>query len=220
MLSGYRGVLQCDGYAVYPALAAKHGFTLVGCMAHVRRKFYEAFELHGENEAAWYLLQIKALYKEERRIREESLDPGSHRQAHSRPLMDALHERLRRDREQLGECTGHAPKTLEAICYALGQWTSLARYLDYSLASIDNNRAELTIRPTKLGAKNWLFVGHPEAGKRSAILYTLVQNCKSHDIDPQAYLIDVLEKLPTTSSHPEAIRALQPRHWKANQPLS
>ena len=94
------------------------------------------------------------------------------------------------------------------------------RYLDDPKADIDNNRAEQAIRPTKLGMKNWLFVGHPEAGKRSAIIYTIVQNCKSQGIDPQKYLIDVLQKLPTCGSDPEVARALQPKHWKQNQASS
>lgn len=219
MLSGFRGRLQCDGYKVYQTLAAKEGFTLVGCMAHVRRKFYEAFELHGEDDSAWYLVQIKALYANEREIKRQSLDPVGYRQEHSRVLMEAMHERLNRDLEVLSE-QGRAPKTLEAIKYALGQWEPLMRYLDDPKADIDNNRAEQAIRPTKLGMKNWLFVGHPEAGKRSAIIYTIVQNCKNQGIDPQEYLIDVLEKLPTCGSDPEAARALHPKHWKQNQASS
>ena len=216
MLSGYQGLLQCDGYKVYSVLAAKEGFQLVGCMAHVRRKFYEAFDLHGEVDAAWYLVQIKALYANERELREQSADPVLYRDHHSRPLMEAMLERMQRDQQVLDE-HNRAPKTRQAIRYALGQWEALMRYLDHSQASIDNNRAEQAIRPTKLGAKNWLFIGHPQAGKRSAILYTLVQNCKHHGIDPQAYLIDVLERLPHCRSDPQAARELQPRFWKQKQ---
>lgn len=213
MLSGYRGRVQCDGYKVYPALAVKEGFTLVGCMAHLRRRFYEAFTLHKEDESAWYLVQCKALYAHETTIRKERLDPVAHRREHSRPLMEAIHQRLQRDLLILEE-THRAPKTREAIAYALGQWQPLMRYLDDPLADIDNNRAEQAIRPTKLGMKNWLFIGHPQAGKRSAIIYTLVQNCKNQGIDPQAYLIDILNKLPTSPTDHESIRALQPKHWK------
>lgn len=216
MLSGYKGRLQCDGYRVYQTLAAKEGFTLLGCMAHVRRRFYEAFDLHGEDDSAWYLVQIKALYANEREIKKQELDPVDYRNEHSRPLMQAMHERLQRDLGVLSE-QDRAPKTLEAIKYSLGQWEPLVRYLEDPLADIDNNRAEQAIRPTKLGMKNWLFVGHPEAGKRSAIIYTIVQNCKSHGIDPQEYLIDVLEKLPTCGSDPEAARTLQPKYWKVKQ---
>lgn len=219
MLSGYRGLLQCDGYNVYRLIAACEGFELVGCMAHVRRRFYEAYEIHGEDAAAWYLVQIKALYANETQIREQSCDPVAYRSEHSRPLMEAMHARLQRDRRILPE-QHEASSTLEAVKYALGQWTALMRYLDHPQASIDNNRAEQAIRPTKLGAKNWMFIGHPKAGKRSAIIYTIVQNCKNHDIDPQAYLIDVLQKLPTCGSDQESARALQPRQWKQKQAQS
>ena len=213
VLGGYQGTVQCDGYKVYKALAGKEGFKLVGCMAHVRRRFYEAFEIHGEDSGAWYLLQIKKLYKQERVIRAEALECTAHRKAHSLALMEAMHERLQRDALILSE-QGNAPKTLEAIRYTLGQWEPLLNYIEHPLAAIDNNKAEQAIRPTKLGLKNWLFVGHPQAGKRSAIIYTLVQNCKNQGIDPQAYLIDVLERLPTSGSDPESARALQPKHWK------
>jgi transposase len=218
MLGGYRGSVQCDGYGVYRSLAQEEGFTLIGCMAHVRRKFHEAFKLHGENASAWYLVQIKALYAAEK---EQATGTAllEHRDEHSRPLMGALKERLEADRQEL-EQSRLAPKTLEAIKYALGQWEALKRYLDNAEAQIDNNRVEQAIRPTKLGAKNWLFIGHPEAGQRSAILYTLMENCKSHGIEPQAYLTDILERLPTSGSSAEAARALQPKNWKPAQAAS
>jgi transposase len=216
MLGGFRGQVQCDGYSVYGSLAQEEGFTLIGCMAHVRRKFYEAFELHGEDASAWYLVQIKALYQHERDLRAADADPVAYRQRHSAALMQALGKRLEEDRQML-EQNRRSPKTLEAIKYALGQWDALLAYLDCAQAQIDNNRAEQAIRPTKLGAKNWLFVGHPKAGKRSAIIYTLMQNCKNEGIEPQQYLTDVLERLPHCGSDAESARALQPRHWKKAQ---
>ena len=213
MLGAYQGLIQCDGYKVYQSLSAKVGFKLIGCMAHVRRKFYEAFELHGENASAWYLVQIKQLYAVEKEIKNQNLDPLSSRNQQSRVLMESFYERLQKDRLILEE-QSHSRKTLEAIRYTLGQWDALMGYLDHEEASIDNNLAEQAIRPTKLGLKNWLFIGHPKAGNRSAIIYTLVQNCKAHGIDPQAYLIDVLEKLPTAGTDAESARALQPKNWK------
>jgi transposase len=73
------------------------------------------------------------------------------------------------------------------------------------------------VRPTKLGMKNWLFVGHPKAGQRSAIIYTIVQNCKTHGVDSQAYLQDVLERLPHMKSNDPDLRLLQPKLWKQNR---
>ena len=145
-------------------------------------------------------------------------DAALYRDHHSRLLMEAMLERMQRDQQILEE-RNRAPKTRQAIRYALGQWEALMRYPDHFQASIDNNRSEQAIRPTKLGAKNWLFIGHPQAaGKRSAILYSLVQNCKHLGIDPQPYLIDVLERLTHCGSDPQAARELQPRFWKKSKP--
>lgn len=215
VLTGYRGLVQCDGYGVYRSLGAKEGFLLVGCLAHVRRKFYEAFEEAGEDAAAWYLLQFKALYKHERLCRDGGYERRAYRLEHSAPLMRELKRRLERD---LAAPPPKSAATLQAIQYTLSQWTALERYLHYDEASIDNNPVERALRPTKLGCKNWLFVGHPRAGRRAAILYTLILNCQVHQIDPSAYLADVLGQLPTCSSNPAAIRSLQPKHWKLRQP--
>lgn len=217
VLSGYRGLLQCDGYAVYSSLSSKEGFLLVGCMAHVRRKFHEAFENAGEDAAAWYLLQFKALYAIERECREAGLDVLTQRKEKSAPLMAELKARLERD---LGNPPLKSDATIAAVKYALGVWPALERYLHYADASIDNNIAERALRPTKLGVKNWLFVGHPQAGQRAAILYTILLNCRLHQIDPAAYLTDILLTLPKSSSNPEAIRKLQPKYWKIRQASS
>jgi len=100
-------------------------------------------------------VQIKALFVCERPIREEFADPAEYRGEHSRPLMGAMRERLQSDLDILLE-QNRAPKTVEAIKYAFGQWEPLMRYLDDPKADIDNNRAEQAIRPTRLGLKKWL----------------------------------------------------------------
>ncbi len=217
VLAGYRGLLQCDGYSVYRSLSSKEGFLLVACMAHIRRKFHEAFENTGENAAAWYLLQFKALYRNERECREAGLDQLSYRKEKSAPLMAELKARMERD---LDAPPPKSDATIAAIKYTIGLWPAMERYLHYPQASIDNNIAERALRPTKLGVKNWLFVGHPRAGQRAAILYTIILNCRVHDIDPAAYLADVLKALPESSSDTEAIRQLQPKYWKMRQASS
>jgi transposase len=111
----------------------------------------------------------------------------------------------------------HESKTYKAVKYTLNICNNLCRYLYYPDATIDNNAAERVVRPTKLGMKNWLFVGHPKAGQRSAIIYTIVQNCKTHGVDPQAYLQDVLERLPHMKSSDPDLRLLQPKLWKQNR---
>ena len=81
--------------------------------------------------------------------------------------------------------------------YALSHWDDLTRYAQNGLIEIDNNGVENAIRPTAIGKKNWLFIGHPEAGQRSAIIYTIIENCRKHGINPYEYLKDVLTQLPS-----------------------
>lgn len=131
------------------------------------------------------------------------------RKEESLPVLEQIKERLDRDIQTLDSDT----KTYEAVQYALNHWVKLCRYVYYPDACIDNNAAERAVRPSKLGMKNWLFIGHPAAGQRAAIIYTIIQNCKNYGVDPQAYLSDVLEKLPLMKNDPEQIRLLQPKHW-------
>jgi len=98
-----------------------------------------------------------------------------------------------------------------AFRYALGLWAELVRFRDDGRLEIDNNLVENAVRPTAIGKKNWLFIGHPEAGDRSAIIYTLLENCKRLGINPQEYLLDVLTRLPTTTNW--QTRGLTPANW-------
>lgn len=84
----------------------------------------------------------------------------------------------------------------DAISYAKKQWSKLIAYVDFGTARIDNNLTEQAIRPTKLGMKNWLFIGHPDAGQRTAMIYTILECCRRHKVEPLAYLNDVLTRLP------------------------
>ena len=214
MLDGYRGLLQADAYSVYSSISAKEGFLIVGCMAHARRKFHEAWRDYDERSSGWYILRIGELYEVERTLKENpTLDVVAERLAKSRPILEQIKARLDSDILTLD----HQSKSYKAVQYTLNNWSNLCRYLYYSDATIDNNAAERAVRPTKLGMKNWLFVGHPKAGQRSAIIYTIIENCKNHGVDPQAYLQDVLERLPHMKSNDPEIRSLQPKFWKQNQ---
>ena len=210
MLCGYRGLLQADAYGVYQSLSAEEGFLLIACIAHVRRKFHEAWDQANQRAAGWYILHIAKLYKVERRIKQTQADKVTMRIQHSLPILNQIKLRLEQDEQLLPKRS----KTYEAVRYMLNVWPNLQRYIYYTQANIDNNPAEQAVRCTKLGMKNWLFIGHPKAGKRAAIIYTIVQNCKNHGLDPRAYLIDVLKRLPRMNNNTAAIRALQPRFWK------
>ena len=102
-----------------------------------------------------------------------------------------------------------------AIDYALGQWRTLEIYLGDGRVEIDNNLVENAIRPTAIGKKNWLFVGDAGAGQRSAIIYTLIECCRRRNLDPFAYLRDVLTRLPNMTNR--QIPEVLPAAWAKSQ---
>lgn len=206
----FTGVLQSDGYAVYDAVATSRPITQVGCWAHARRKFYEAYQ-NGEDGAAHYVLLIRELYEVERALPlDASFDQVLEaRRKHSRPVL----ERIKRSLEQ--DAARYLPKTgmAEAVGYGRSQWSKLIAYADHGRVRIDNNLTEQAIRPTKLGAKNWLFIGHPDAGHRAAIIYTILECCRRHRVEPLAYLHDMLRRLPAMTNHQVATAKLSPCDW-------
>ena len=215
MLEGFEGRLQSDGYSAYQTLQGKMaGITPFYCWAHVRRKFYESKEANG-GDALWYLAEIQKLYRVEREARGEELDEEGRatlRIEKSKPVLETIKKRLDRD---LGNADILPSSPLgKAIRYALPLWSGLTRYAEegHGAVEIDNNEAENAIRPTAVGKKNFLFIGHPKAGQMSAIIYTIVENCRMWDINPLEYLCDVL---PRVIEHPATrVYELLPRAWK------
>jgi transposase len=212
----FAGKLQCDGYSAYPAFARERtGLILFGCWTHARRGFFEAKE-QAPQVAGWILKQIGLLYRWEEQLRQSRAGPVARqvrRSSHHRMVV----ERLRRALNKLQ--TRYLPQSLmgQAIGYALNQWPALERFLEHGEVEIDNNLVENAIRPTAIGKKNWLFFGSEEAGERSAVMYTLIQNCRLHGVEPYSYLKDVLERLPTTTN--QQVAQLTPLNWKrSHQP--
>jgi transposase len=206
----YAGKIQCDGYSAYPAFARGKAVTLIGCMAHLRRGFFQARE-QSPGIAGWILNQIGILYGWEDQLRQSRAGPAlrnARRSSHSRMVMDRLGRALAKLQSR------YLPKSPmgEAINYALNQWEAVCRYLEFGDAEIDDNLVENSIRPVCVGKKNWLFFGSEEAGTRNVAVFTLIQNCRMHGIDPTAYLKDVLEKLPTTTN--QQVSELTPLKWK------
>jgi transposase len=188
--------IQCDGYQAYPAWAKdKPEITLMGCHAHVRRKFFEARDQQ-PRLLAWILRQIGHLYRIEKELREAKAGPAL-REAVRASQSRMIHRRLKKLFDRLA-LRAILPKSSlgKAVAYALKEWSKLEVYLGDGRVEIDNNLVENAIRPTKLGAKNWLFIGCREAGQRAAILYTIVENCRRLGIDTREYLEDVLTRLP------------------------
>jgi transposase len=208
-LKSFRGKLQSDGYAAYESLAKERDdLILVGCWAHTRRAFHEA--LAESKLAAWFVRQIGLLYAVEKELRRKKAGPrlrGAVRAWQSRPVL----ERLRRAMELVRRRTLPQGLLGQAIDYALKRWEALNRFVDDGILEIDTNLLENLIRPSALGKKNFLFFGHPEAGERSAVIYTLLGSCRRHGINPFEYLNDLFTRLPAAKI--TEIRAFTPAGW-------
>ena len=187
LLKHYRGILQSDGYGAYPAFVREHeGMAWVGCWANARRKFFEALE-SAPKAAQWVLRLIGRLYAFEAQWDEAHVGEqrAALRAAHfARPL-----RWLKRVVQRMQARALPKSELGKACTYLLNQWEPLTAHLKYSQTRLDNNLVENAIRPSAIGKKNWLFIGHPDAGQRSAIIYSLVVSCQRHGKDPLAYLL-------------------------------
>ena len=210
VLDEFSGTVQCDGYVSYVSYSKdKDNIDLAGCWAHARRKFFEA-RSQAPEVADWFLRQIGYLYAIEADLRKTKASAGDRQRARersSRWILTLLKKAL-----QLKQAT-YLPQSpmRTAIHYALSHWDALTRYAQNGLIEIDNNGVENAIRPTAIGKKNWLFIGHPEAGQRSAIIYTIIENCRKLGINPYEYLKDVLSRLPSMKN--TEIEQLLPINW-------
>lgn len=195
-LKGFQGILQADSYAGFNRLFEDGSIQHAGCMAHVRRKFYDLYEAHKSPVAAEALRRIGELYEIEEAIRGKPPDERREvRQQRARPLLESLHEWLEATLTRIMQKSDVA----SAIRYALGHWSALVRYVGDGRIEIDNNAAERALRAVALGRKNYLFVGSNEGGNRAAAIYTLIGTAKLNGIDPEAYLRHVLERI---ADHP------------------
>jgi transposase len=131
------------------------------------------------------------------------------RQERAKPLVDELKVWMRQQRDRLAPSHDLA----NAINYILSRWIAFTRFLDYGRICLSNNAAERSVRCVAVGRKNWTFAGSDAGGHRAAAAYTLIETCKLNDVDPQAWLADVLARLP---DHPASrIAELLPWNWKA-----
>ena len=195
-MGGWRGTLICDDYAGYKQ-AMNAGVTEAGCLAHARRKFHELWANHSSILAEQALKLFGVLYDIEREVKD--LDVRTRlriRQLESRPAADLLHAWLMANRQKLPD--GSA--TAKAIDYSLKRWAALTRFIDNGDLAADNNRIENLIRPIALGRKNWLFAGSLRAGQRAAAIMSHLHTAGLSWLEPNAYLKDVLERLPTQLS--------------------
>lgn len=206
-LRNFAGIFQTDGYAGYPKAlrmlpeAERQRIIHAACMAHCRRPFVEALDA-GDDRAAPFLAYLGALYRIEAELREatpeaRALARGTQSTAWLVPLHLAL-TRAAADPSVLPQ--GALAK---AVHYALARWPELTRYAEpgHGHMHIDSNAVENCIRPSAVGKKNFLFVGHPEAGWRAAVLYSILGTCKLQGVNEWRYLTWALPRLAAATNH-------------------
>lgn len=191
----YQGYLQADAYGGYNGICRQKGVIRCGCMAHCRRKFFEASKASakGIGLAQEAIEMIRKLYEVEEAIRDKSIeDRHLIRNEKSKPLLDEI-------RKWLDDHLGKIPPQSQlgkALHYANNEWPYLIRYLEDGRLSIDNNMVENAIRPFAVGRKNWLFSDSVSGAKASAAIYSIMVSAKLNGHNEYAYLRFVLEKLP------------------------
>jgi transposase len=213
-LTGFRGVLQVDGYGGFKRLAgdrADGSVTLAFCWAHMRRKFYEFYVSTKSPLAAEVLGRIRELYAIEAVIR---FHPAEHRRRvrgeRSRPIVDALHRWLHDHVDRVSATSDLA----KAIRYAIRHWPGLVVFLDDGRVEMDTNVVERAIRPSVLTRKNALFAGSDGGARHWAVAMTLIQTAKLNGIEPMAWLTDVLERIVSGRTKAHQLHTLLPWQWR------
>jgi hypothetical protein len=192
----FAGFLHCDGYTGYDALAAKNAnIILVGCLYHARRKFIEVAKLmpNKEGVASHVVGQIAKLACIEEEIKNIPLDEKQAvRHAKAKPLLDKLHQYLVNQKPSI------PPKSLlgQAVSYTLNQWPKILNYLQDARLDISNNLSERAIKPFVIGRKGWLFANSVNGANAAATIFSVIETCKYHKVEPYDYLRYVLNALP------------------------
>ena len=191
-LSDYQGWIHADGYAGFNGLFSSDTAKEMACVAHVRRKFVDVHQAQGGAIAEEAIKRIAALYAVEEQARgrlpEERV---ALRRECATPLFDDLVTWLD---TQLTKISGKSPLA-GAIRYALNRLPKARAYLGHGVLELDNNAVERAMKPVALGRKNWLFAGSEGGGKAMAIAFTLIETAKLNDVDPQAWLTWVLDRI-------------------------
>jgi transposase len=227
-LKSFEGYLHADAFAGYDGIYAAGSVKQVLCWAHARRKFYDARTVQPE-VAHIALAYIARLYRVERDAKELIGPDGLEseqawlvwhqqrlglRQQHSVSILDEFCKWLH------GTEPSVLPKSPigQALQYVLPRWDGLVRYCENGALSIDNNLSERSVRPVAIGRKNYLFMGSDNGGKAAAILYSMMASAKANQVEPFAYVRDLLSQL--SACFPPAIAMLLPDAWLATHPES
>lgn len=223
-LDGFTGILQADAYAGYNRLYAPNRLPApVGealCWAHARRKFFELADIASNARrgrrappisplALEAVRRIDAIFDIERAVNGlGAADRLAARQEHSVPLVAGLKSWMDAERTRLSR---HAP-VAKAMDYMLTRWEGFTRFLEDGRICLTNNAAERAIRGIALGRKSWLFAGSDRGGQRAALMYPLIVTAKLNDVDPQAWLADVLARIAELPQN--RLPELLPWNWK------
>ena len=202
--------MQADGGSSYGPVFKALDLVHVACMAHIRRKIFEA-RADAPTAVDLVLAAIQKLYRIEARAKTDGLSLAARqelRQREAKPIFMEVGQLIATMRKDV------LPKSPlgRALSYAENQWPAMARYLEVAQAELDNNSIEHSLRDVVLGRRNWLHVGQETGGEKAANLFSLMITCKRLKVEPYAYLHDVLRRLP---SHPNKdLWQLTPRGWK------
>jgi transposase len=221
-LADYAGILQADAYAgfnrLYEADRKPGPIAEASCWAHGRRKFFELADVTAKARGELAVIaplafeavkRIDAIFDIEREINGRSIDERrAVRRERVAPLVADLETWMRNERAKLSRHNDVA----KAMNYMLTRWDTFARFLDDARICLTNNAAERALRGIALGRKSWLFAGSDRGGERAAVMYTLIQTARLNDIDPQAWLADVLARI--NNHNIQKLDQLLPGNWK------
>lgn len=214
-LTDFAGTIQTDAYEVYDSLKKViPNLVRIGCAAHAQRKFRRALR-DGDRRAIGFIAQFRRLYRLEREAKDLAPEDRHRiRQEQATPLWADLQQQALALQPQL------LPQSSlgKAVNYLLNEYDALTGYLQCGTYQVDNNLVENSIRGPAVGRRRWLFIGHPDAGWRSAVIYSLIVSCRRRGINPQDYLTDVLRRLPAMNI--TQIGKLLPECWKPAPSLS
>jgi transposase len=218
-LTSYSGILQADAYSgfndLYNPDRRPGPIVAAACWSHGRRKLFVLAELAKSPLAIEAVRRIDAIFDIEREINGLTADQRrSVRQVRIAPLVTSLERWMRDER---GKLSRHADMA-KAMDYMLKRWDSFTRFLDDGRICLTNNAAERVLRGIALGRKAWLFAGSDRGGERTAAMYSLIVTAKLNDLDPRAWLADVLARI---ADHPASrLHELLPWHWSRSAPAA
>jgi transposase len=213
-LAGFAGILLADAYAgfnrLYEPKREPGPILEAGCWAHARRKLFELAAVSQAPIAAEAVRRIDELFKIEREINGKPAEERlAVREGRAKPLVAELEAWLRAQQARVSRKS----EIGKALAYALNHWAALTRFLGDGRICLSNNAAERALRGVAVGRRNWTFAGSDRGGARAAAIYTLIETCKLNEVDPQAWLADVLGRI---ADHPaKRVKDLLPWNWEA-----